>query len=84
MNTPSNQCILWLQMKKRVDQSHFSKSTFLSWAFCLWAARAGFGSDLTPAAAGDSPCTSRVLGSARKQITRKNLVATSENLSLRD
>lgn len=84
MNTPSTQCILLLLMKKHMDESHFSKSIFLWWAFCLWSAWAGFGSDLTPAAASDSPCSSRVLGSARKQIMWKNLVATSENLSLED
>lgn len=41
-------------------------------------------SDLTPAALGYSPCRSRMLGSARKQIAWKNLVVISENLSSRD
>lgn len=34
-NTLSTQCIPWLQMKKNMYKSHFFRSTFLLWAFCL-------------------------------------------------
>lgn len=81
--TPSPQCILWLQMKKHVYKSHIFRCSLLQWDLFLQPA------ELTwpvvwpqqlwvtvPAGVGYSALL--------KNITWKNLVATSENLSSRD
>lgn len=81
--TPSPRCILWLQMKKHVYKSHMFRCSLLQWDLFLQPAELAWPAVwprllwvTVPAGVGYSALL--------KNITWKNLVATSENLSSRD
>lgn len=81
--TPSPQCILWLQMKKHVYKSHILRCSLLQWDLFLQPAELPWPAVWPRLLWVTVPAGVRY-SALLKNITWRNLVATSENLSSRD